>query len=318
MKDLGSSSAIISKGGSPRIIDGIRLDNTVTTSTYDEYRLKAIVSGNLIEMYMFEVPLLLNHSKHKEASIKRKDRADEYRERTAHRGSFLIRRIVHANFRDYDKFISLTFNDDNDFDIADLKVTNKYKSKFFNDLKRYLKKNLKYIVVPEFQKRGAVHYHIVCNLPYVDKEVIEKYWNYGFIDIRAISNLDKQAYYLTKYISKNNKDPRFKGNKTYFTSTNLKRPKPVYGGEAYAVLKRVEENKLTAIRKGKFETKFNGIAKFREYLFDNTNEISAKDEKAMRGLANLIIDQVIADKKANKLKTLVKKTNIPQWKQKEQ
>lgn len=255
------------KGGSPPIFDGIRLDNTVITPTdYKQFCLKAIVSGNLVELYQFEYPLLLNRSKSKTEKCLR-DRTDEYKERTANKGNFSIRRLLHSNFSKYDKFISLTFNDENDFNIKSLHACEKYKKKFLAKLKRNLKADLKYIAVPEFQdknQRGAVHYHIVCNLPYIEKQEIVDYWPYGFLDIRAIESIDKQAYYLAKYISKNSLDKRFSGKKAYVTSNNLVRSKPIYADSAQRVFDSVSG--ITPSRVGDFETKYNGIAHFEEYL----------------------------------------------------
>lgn len=257
----------VCKGGSLDKRDGIRLDNTVITPTdYRQFCLKAIVSGNLVELYQFEFPLLLNRSKRKtEKSLR--DRTDEYKERTAYKGSFSIRRLLHSNFSKYDKFISLTFSDENDFDIKSLHACEKYKKKFLAKLKRNLKADLKYIVVPEFQdknQRGAVHYHIVCNLPYIEKQEIVDYWSYGFWDIRAIESIDKRASYLAKYISKNSLDKRFSGKKSYVTSNNLVRPKPIYADSAQRVFDSVSG--IKPFRTGDFETKYNGKAHFEEYL----------------------------------------------------
>ncbi len=257
-----NTQEIPNPGASPS--DGIRLDNTVTTPTnYDEYRLKAIVSGKLVELYYFEVPLLLNHINKKTKRLEL-DRTEEYRERTANKGSFLIRRLLHSNFKTFDKFISLTFHNDNNFDISSLEACEKYKVEFLAKLKRSFKKDLKYIVVSEYQKRGAVHYHIVCDLPFVEKEKIQELFPYGFLDIRAIDNIDKKTFYLTKYITKNRKDPRFVGKKAYFTSTNLVRSKPMYGYEAKVIFNKVKD--IPPIRVGQFETVRNGLAKFIEIL----------------------------------------------------
>lgn len=253
----------VGDGGSRVIRDGIRLDNTVTIPTIDN-RYKAVVSGKLVELYIFEKPLLLNRKGKKHRSLF-SIRSNEYRERTAYRGSFHIRRLLYASFTEYSKFITLTFRDTDSFDIFDLKVCNRFKSEFIAKLKRNLKKNLKYVVVPEFQKRGAVHYHIICDLPFLEKEHIAKLWPHGFLDVRAIPNIDKQAYYLSKYISKNRIDPRFEGNKTYFTSRGLAKPTTIYGHHVKPLVEHIKQNHLHVTRHGSFDSKFNGKAIFSEY-----------------------------------------------------
>lgn len=60
-----------------------------------------------------------------------------------------------------------------------------------------------YITASEFQERGSIHYHIILfDVPYMDKEEIEKVWGEGWAWItRASSEIDAIRY-LVKYVKK--------------------------------------------------------------------------------------------------------------------
>lgn len=40
----------------------------------------------------------------------------------------------------------------------------------------------------EFQKRGAIHYHLLCNLPFVSSKELAEIWTHGFIKIKKIED----------------------------------------------------------------------------------------------------------------------------------
>ena len=144
-----------------------------------------------------------------------------------------IRRLAIENFDTSDKFLTLTFRDTDDFDIKDVKACNAEFEKFIKRLKRLIKKldadlRLKYLAVIEFQDkndRGAVHYHVLLNIPYLPQEVIQKVWGLGFISVNRIDHVDNLGAYVIKYMTPNMDDPRLKGLKAYNCSARLHRPK---------------------------------------------------------------------------------------------
>ena len=154
------------------------------------------------------------------------------------RSNLNCQRICKANREEWETFITLTFSDN----ITDLTYAN---NKFHNWVSnvRKIKNDFKYVAVPEFQKRGAVHYHILSNLGISDKEIILKqklktgnaikcdqlydvrYWSYGFARVDFIKNDYKKIYsYICKYMTKDIDDRLF-GKKRYFFSQNLNQPK---------------------------------------------------------------------------------------------
>ena len=99
-----------------------------------------------------------------------------------------------------------------------MKFIKRLNYKVFNSKKA----NLKYSVVPEFTKKGRIHYHcIFYNLPYLKADVVADVWGQGYIKINAIDNIDNVGAYVCKYISKDFDDERMRGKKCYFSSRGL-------------------------------------------------------------------------------------------------
>lgn len=128
------------------------------------------------------------------------------------------------------KLLTLTFKEN----ITDLKSANKLFTDYIQRLnyrfENTLNETLKYVCVVEFQKRGAVHYHLVLfNFPFIDYvyKKLNDVWGEGrihFATIKRNDDVSKVVSYISKYISKQNKDGRFWGQKRYFSSRNLEKP----------------------------------------------------------------------------------------------
>lgn len=143
---------------------------------------------------------------------------------TVRRRRETVRDLGIANFDTNDKFVTLTFAEN----MTDLKKGNNLFKCFVKRLKYWAEKkgvNLKYLAVIEFQKRGAIHYHMLCNLPFIKKAELTEIWGNGFVKINAIDKVDNLGAYITKYMTKEKADDRLKTEKGYLCSRNLKRPK---------------------------------------------------------------------------------------------
>lgn len=107
-------------------------------------------------------------------------------------------------------------------------------------LNRIAEKNkieLKYLAVIEYQKRGAIHYHMLCNLnkdmfpgndepsarlkDYTNKEILfsDNVWCNGLCNIKNITKVDNLGAYIIKYITKEMTTQ--KNKKKYLKSNNL-------------------------------------------------------------------------------------------------
>lgn len=146
--------------------------------------------------------------------------------KNSYRAKKKITSLCNNNCDILDKFITLTFADT--FYESDITNANYLFKKFINRLNYSIKKSienfkLEYLVVPELTKAGAIHYHMLCNLPYVDIKKLQKIWNYGIIYINKIWEIENVAGYISSYVDK---DFCFSlsGSKHFFKSSGIKYP----------------------------------------------------------------------------------------------
>lgn len=155
---------------------------------------------------------LVNESK-KEENIKVRS------ERSLRRTRKKIQDILNANLDDKSYFITLTFKEN----IQDYEKANAR----FHYFIRKKNKDIKYLVVKEHQKRGAIHFHlIVFDIEPNDLEKLLISWNYGFKHSKKITNRYSYsiANYLTNYMTKEKNQLVNANKKVFSNSRNLKRP----------------------------------------------------------------------------------------------
>lgn len=149
-----------------------------------------------------------------------------------------IIRLIKSN-PDMQTFITLTFKKELDF-----KESKKYLNTMFKKLNRQYE-NLKYLWVLEYgDKNGRLHYHILCNISIyiklnsskekksaehkkLENEFSEKFWQYGFVDIRSLNqeNNTNIALYVSCYITKSMENRNLEGYRIYgYSSKTLKKP----------------------------------------------------------------------------------------------
>ena len=131
--------------------------------------------------------------------------------------------LLNKNFDYGSKFITLTFKDKGDVKMTDLSTANYEFKKFIERLKSKFG-DFKYLAVIEFQKRGAIHYHMVSNLEYVKNLNLRKIWSNGFVRINRINECDNIGLYVMKYMHKDLTDVRLHKRKAYLRSNNLEWP----------------------------------------------------------------------------------------------
>lgn len=242
---------------------------------------KVIISGNIIEVYSMDFlpniegelssdddynPLDLENTKIDIEKWKEKNREQEKRAYSARRARNMIRRLVLANFDKHSKFITLTFREN----LQDVKKANYEFKKFINRLRYKFKddekhKRFKYIAVIEFQQRGAVHYHMISDLPYISNDELNKVWGNGFVKINDISHVDNVGAYIVKYMSKELRDERLSGLKAYQCSKGLERPIVYRGYEADLLIESLGLNDKKIVFAGIYGSEYNGMIMYREY-----------------------------------------------------
>lgn len=227
---------------------------------------KAIVTGHVIEIYEYErMPILPSKKKDKkELDPDDDDKCDDTiikdRQNNMIKARNRLRRLITANFDENSKFITLTFKDN----VTDVKQANKEFKKFIQRM-RYRYNNFKYIAVIEFQQRGAVHYHMISDLPYIENSQLNKIWGHGFVKINDISHVDNVGAYMIKYMTKDNTDLRLRGLKSYQTSKNLVRPLEFVGDEVDKIKEIYGLDNKKIVFANTFTSEYLGIATYKEY-----------------------------------------------------
>lgn len=213
------------------------------------YDCKVVKCGDYIQLYFFDKikSKSSEDAKEKTFNIKSIDTDNLYKVPSnepkaillsnAIRSNLACQRIAKTNRNSWESFITLTFEEN----ITDINKANKLFHSWVTNIRK-LKPDFKYLAVPEFQKRGAVHYHILSNLGLTDKDIIleqqikkgkavncdtlydVKFWKKGFVRVDFIKGDYKKIYgYICKYMTKDIDNKLF-GKKRYFFSQNLKKP----------------------------------------------------------------------------------------------
>jgi len=205
---------------------------------------KVIISGKIVEIYEYERPVVYHGRKRgavqnsldlQDVPLCREDIERQKEQKTARRKAnvrnsvLAFKRLVLANLgRDSRPiFVSLTYAG-NTSDITEAREDFKTFSK---GLTARYGKQIRYICVPEWQKRGAIHFHaLFWGLPTTlvraerRSRVVATLWGKGFVDLKETDGHAKIASYLSKYMSKVFIDERLAGKKAYTTSRNIIRP----------------------------------------------------------------------------------------------
>lgn len=209
-----------------------------------KYRIKAIISGNVVEVYHYEHRISTGKDgKKSKGGSKALNTECEEGERELRDAKNLndslrrtkqnLRRTINSNIGKWgekDKFLTLTFAEN----MTDQAVTNELFSDFMKRLNyrvfKSKKAQLKYVCVVERQERGAIHYHVVFfNLPFIEANEIASVWGHGFIKVNAIDDVDNMGAYVVKYMSKtavqdSEKSAKEKNKKLYFVARGLHKP----------------------------------------------------------------------------------------------
>lgn len=227
------------------------------------YNVKVIRSGNVIEVYQYQDSRLYGYSQKasngsapldviedvdKETGeiITRKATEEEQMElrlskqlseraKSNIKARNNLRRLVLNNFSNRSTFLTLTFQEN----LTDLTKANQVFKRFVKYMKEDLAKvwgnGFKYVAVVEFQKRGAIHYHLICDLPkYYRYSKVRDRWRQAITALgvsgtgstkqHRIDKVDNVGAYVVKYMTKADADERLIGKKLYQTSRGLIKP----------------------------------------------------------------------------------------------
>lgn len=233
--------------------------------------LKVIATGNVIEIYEYEKePLRCDDRKELKPESELPDwikdmvnnnkTKEEYSRSNSIRTRNMIRRLCLANFNNHSKFVTLTFAEN----VIDLDQANREFKKFIQRM-RYSYGDFKYIAVIEFQKRGAIHYHMISDLPYIPNKKLGLIWRNGYVKINDIEHVDNVGAYMCKYMLKDVNDNRLAGRKAYLTSKNLDRPLELRGKEAERIIELYKLDQKKEVYTNSYESEYLGKITYKEF-----------------------------------------------------
>lgn len=224
---------------------------------------KLIQSGNYAELYQYEkepqpkrLRTVFTQRKREELTI---DQSLQKRLDNVVRARRNFFRLIHANLKSHDKPIFITLTTVNEKSVV---TAYTYLTEFITRLRKMYGTEFRYIAVPEYQKRGAVHFHcIFWGLPIIDifheipwsawlkikPKVRERFlafcnehnydsttargtrhfqhqWARGFLDCVPTDGSPKLATYMSKYMFKTMSDRRLYQSKSYVCGRNTLRP----------------------------------------------------------------------------------------------
>lgn len=225
------------------------LDSKHIVETFKKsYDVKLVDCGSYSQVYIYENKKFHTRKKDKDVDLElKKLKIDKFvesktksntcnltnkiEERSIIRSKLECQRLAKSNMEDWKTFITLTFEEN----VTSVPFANKRFRYFVKKVQR-VKQDFKYLCIPEFQKRGAVHYHLLTNVSIDDKTLIFaqednpkfkhiKYWIDGFTSVEIMENDAKKVVgYIAKYMTKDIDDRLF-GRHRYFYSQNLYKPK---------------------------------------------------------------------------------------------
>ena len=217
------------------------------------YDLKVVVSGKQVELYRYKKNVWRDYEAKREEVFKKEPKQLDIFEQeklkqqriqfSINRTKTEIRRLVNSNPQ-LNKFMTLTFAKST----TDLKQANYIFNQFIKRMV-YRYPNFEYLAVPEFQKDedyhgrkkkhgGSVHYHLLCNLPYIENDALEYFWRHGMVNIRQIGKVNNLGAYMSKYLGKELFSGRMFGKKKFFRSQSLASPIEILGYYAEKFIER--------------------------------------------------------------------------------
>lgn len=187
----------------------------------------------------------------------------------AKRAAMAFRRLVASNLTRSNPplLLTLTYAEN----VTDISVGYKDYRSFVQALRYKFGKVFKYVCVPEFQRRGAVHFHCLfwglpAELVVHERETrtIALMWGKGYVSVQNTDGDGKLSSYLAKYMSKAFTDARLRHQKAYVASRNVSRPTIAKGfSPLWPILDEYVGNDSLTIRDDTYWSKWLGTCRHR-------------------------------------------------------
>lgn len=219
------------------------------------------------------------YQEHENLRKEKLNRKEERRAQTLRDARNRCRRLALMNFSEKDTFMTLTFADN----VSQIQYADNEFKKFIKRFNYKYNRESKFLAVREFQKRGAIHYHILIDwhLPStLDKEDLRELernigssvWSHGFVKLLSLKKrqvddkpVDNVGAYIIKYMTKDLYEERLAHNKIYLCSRKLNRPTVLIQEEAAALLKQVNIQDCKEVFSNTYSSDYLGEISYKEY-----------------------------------------------------
>lgn len=230
--------------------------------------LKTVITGGVIEVTEYENLNVLGNGGYNPGDGKQSE--ENYKQRQRIRRN-KVRQLITSNFDNKSKFYTLTFADTDEIDICNVQQCNaKFKDFIFKMRRKY--RGFNYVSVVEFQDkngRGAVHYHMLSDLPYIEQKDIERLWGNGYVFVNKVTHVDNIGAYVVKYMVADMDDKRLCGERAYLRSRGLQSPIEVcsWRDEDKEVLAEVADllKRETPSYCSEYESEHAGLIRYFQY-----------------------------------------------------
>jgi len=194
---------------------------TATTNT------KVIQTGCFFEVYDYKnaikIPqkILPAQKQQYPFSIANEENRKKHALTASKRAEAKLRRLITGNLYNHQevpKFLTLTFDQKKHPEALDLGYANYQFHLFRKRLTNATDTHLDYVAVPEKQKNGFWHYHIVMlNMPFMPYQQFEReVWRNGATNMKRIYRSRGTCAYVSKYLRKSFSDTTIRYKKRYF------------------------------------------------------------------------------------------------------
>lgn len=239
---------------------------------------KIVWSGDEVETYNYKHEPRQNHKKKKQRVHRTASTDDRPRQRrgdNVQRARRSFKRIVQSTLFYHRQTFLVTLTTK---EVLDVRQGYKYLHEYVQKLRRKIGKEFCYIAVPEFQKRGAIHFHMLLwNIPislfYNERETryLASIWGHGFLDIKLTDGSKRLIGYLTKYMTKAFVEPKFAEMKAYTASRNVHRPQTFKGSMLLDYSKEILGTDLSTaipVYTKKFDVQWMGECNYNKYKLE--------------------------------------------------
>lgn len=261
------------------------------------FNRKAVVSGNLVEVYEYERTQFfsfikdsflkrhnsLNDCSNTDEYINRDKR--DYKKEVLDRARLHVKRIISANANQYKKsdskdtyakWITLTFSEKE----IDLDYAKKQLDTFHKRLKRKFSISPAYVGTHEFTARGKPHFHMVYfNLPKVTVDDMRALWGNGAVNINRINGSIEEAYTISNYMFKDYDRSKRSNKSSYIRSRNLN--EPIHIRHDLNVAKFMNLAEKACVWSGEFHNENTGTIQYKAY---DLKLLTGMDERALRDI----------------------------------